>query len=164
MWFWSELLRFPNRRLFTSPLKVFNSPRNIKNINRVVSEFIHQYIYLPIHDTSKSRAIALSVSFGLSMIWHDLFMLYTLKQIFAPLTFSGFVAGILLIRRNPPFWYRIMVTIIIYSILPCFFHAHWLEFCAWNTSTIPIENQSKFRLIPLCIPYLINIFTGNSNL
>ena len=159
--FWGEILRFPNRRHFGEIKELFQPRKIPRIINITVSDFILQYLYSPIYKKTKSRIFALSVTFSLSVIGHEILQAYSLTQIIAPGLLCGLIIGPALSKRNLPLWLEIFRYYIV-SIVPFYFLVVVLEYFVWNTSTIPIENESKLRLIPLCFPYITRTLFGQN--
>ena len=157
--FFAELLRFPNRRHFGEPLEFLKLRKILRLINITVSDFIHHYIYKPIYNRTNSRALALSLTVGLSGIYHEVLTAITLKQFYAPILIFGFILAPLLTKRNLPLWLDILRASL-FGIMPIYYISIMFEYYAWNRSTIPIENESKLRLIPLSTPYIARILFG----
>lgn len=155
--FWGEMLHFSNRRVLADP-KDFLIPRKfIRSLNVLVNDFLNDHIYKPVHTRYKSRLIALTVVFFTCLAHHETCLSFIFNQILLVHLLWPIFAAPGLLKRKPNVVIRCIRTFCFFTVLPSYLFLHIIEFFAWNSSSIDIENESKFRLIPLSFSYLARI-------
>ena len=151
-----ELLRFSERRVFGPPRDFLDPTKIIRAMNILVSDFLSHYIYKPVYNATKSRLIALTTVFFISLSHHEICLSFTLTQLLFVNLIPPFLAGPFLLKRKPNIVIRLIRSILLGVLFPFYMYLHIVEYFAWNTSSIKnIEAESKIRLVPLSLGYLL---------
>ena len=153
---WGEVLRFRDRKFMGPPSDFLDPVKAIRAFNIVVTDFLSEYIYKPVHEKTKSRLMALTAVFMTSITHHELCLSFTLTQILFVNLVTTVLAGPFLIKRKPNVIIKYARLIILAAFMPFYLYLHVIEYFAWNTSSIPnIQDESKIRLLPLSTGYIL---------
>lgn len=161
--FYGELLRFPDQKFFGAPVGIFKGTESTTKLNTIVSRWLSSYIYIPVVKRSDSRLQALCWTMFVSMLYHEIGILYILDFLIIPLSLAALTLPplALYIQWKGKFVNALVsagfgLALMTYGINVA------LEFIAWNYSSMPnIEERSRFRIVPLFWFQLYENFFGH---
>ena len=152
-----ELLKFADHRFMGTCNGALKGVEVASELNILASKWLARYCYVPIIEATASRFIALTFTFGVSSLWHELVFSYVYKQLCLINIPLAALAPILLANNKNTLFVKVKIFILFMTLLPVWAVIHPLEYMAWNHSSIPdMQQQSKWRLIPLFITYNVN--------